>query len=124
MNVDTGVRYTLTELKEIWERFGSELKHETFEDMLNSMKKLDVVYRLIDLDTKHDDEHGNTFETKEEAIAAFNRAIDNHRVQGDTGSVIELAVYEYGREDGEDLIDIDYTDANRGDCIINCFDPC
>lgn len=84
--------------------------------------KTDVVYRLIDLDSKHEDEHGNAYETKEEALKAYERAVTAHRVQGDEDSIIELAVYEYGRADGEGLADVDYSDANRGECIINYFE--
>lgn len=38
-NKDTGVVFTLAELKEIWEQFGHECKYDTFEDMLSDMEE-------------------------------------------------------------------------------------
>jgi hypothetical protein len=121
-NKDTGVSYTMSELEAIWREHGEESKHETFEDMLNDLEKLDVVYLLTDMDSKHDDDFGDTFETKEEAIKAFWRAYADHRRQGTQDDIIRLDVYEYGREKGEELIDVDFDDANQGENIIDVWD--
>lgn len=121
-NKDTGVSYTMSEIEAIWREHGEESKHETFEDMLNDLEKLDVVYRLTDMDSKHDDEMGGTFETKEEAINAFWRAYADHRRQGTQDDIIRLDVCEYGRAEGEELIDIDFDDKNQGECIIDVWD--
>lgn len=36
---NTGVIYTLEKLKVIWEQFGDEDRHESFEDMLSDMEE-------------------------------------------------------------------------------------
>jgi len=39
-NTNTGEVFTLEELKEIWEQFGYESKHDTFEDMLEDLGEI------------------------------------------------------------------------------------
>lgn len=36
---NTGVVYSLEELREIWRQFGDEDRHESFEDMLDDMEE-------------------------------------------------------------------------------------
>lgn len=64
-------------------------------------------YRLIDRDSKHSDEWGGLFFTKEEAIKVLKRALADHRRQGTERQITELAVYEDEVDDEKEPVDPD-----------------
>ena len=42
MNRDTGVLFTLDELRELWEQFQGEMSYESFDDFVDTMQEVEA----------------------------------------------------------------------------------
>ena len=50
MNTDTGIIFTIEELKTLWKQFKNEMDFDTLEDFLSSEKLSEIIVPASDID--------------------------------------------------------------------------
>ena len=83
MNKDTGVLFTLEEVKGLWEQFREEMEFDTFEDFLDTLEEKESRYTVYWTGGERDGETIGEFDTEGEAIKFANDFYKQHEDEFD-----------------------------------------